>query len=518
MKRQNVQDAYRRIRPSGAERERMLRNILSAASETPPGRKDTTMKYRNKKPVLIAAIIALMVLLMGCAVALLTLQDLKIGESTSTQSQYDEKGDPIGETEVVMDVISLQGVEGTPNFLAAKEWYEFERSYDPDQELIDSSFPVPSAYEAYPVYNQEMADKVAELCAKYGLKPLGKTAHMQRYQFDALYQALGMDSLFRAGVRMENGVGYFTEYGNFNVLVSITLTSTEAQWKAPLEAAIRYVGKDYFDTMNAVVEHADSAEQWNYPLADGTKVLLVRNETSALILCDRDDAFLSVFLEAYDEAGQTEPLAKRDIELAAEGLNLTVKPRQPDMSQVDRLLAEAEQAYQEALTADDPESYEEMLDTRYYEPFFRDWDLSGGLYYALADLNGDGTEELLLGTEPDSFGAVCVMAKGKVMIELMNQTGSGIYLCENGVIEAVKTESNGSFLHSYRKLEKEVQMDGFTDVGYVRYDAAKESWCSRPHYEGIEDAFISEEEAKAILDSHPRVELEMKPISEFSAD
>ena len=100
----------------------------------------------------------------------------------------------------------------------------------------------------------------------------------------------------------------------------------------------------------------------------------------------------------------------------------------------------------------------------------------------------------------------------------MNQTGSGIYLCENGVIEAVKTESDGSFLHSYRKLEKEVQMDGFTDVGYVRYDAAKESWCSRPHYEGIEDAVISEEEAKAVLDSHPRVELEMKPISEFSAD
>lgn len=66
MKRQSVQRAYENIRPDEEARSRMLRNILDS-SEIPPAEKDDTMKHKKMRPILIAAIIAMAVLLMGSA-------------------------------------------------------------------------------------------------------------------------------------------------------------------------------------------------------------------------------------------------------------------------------------------------------------------------------------------------------------------------------------------------------------------------------------------------------------------
>lgn len=462
-----------------------------------------------KRSLLIAAAIVLALLLVGCTVVYaLSLRDLKMGQSAVTRYEPDPQSNQVTPTERTMDVISLQGIQGSPNFLAAKEWFEFEQSYDPERQLVDNAFVYPSEYDGYSLYNQEMADKVTEICEKYSLKPLGKTAHMQSYQFDVLYEALGIDSLFRAGIQAENGVGYFTEYGNFNLTFQFTLTGEEAQHKGPIYAAMRYVGKDYFDTMNAVVDSIGSTDNWNYTLTDGTQVLLIRNEASALILCDQNDAFLSVFLEAYDQTWQAEALDKRDIELAAEGLNFTVNPQRPDMAQADRLLAEAEQAYQESLTADDPESYAELLETR-SGLFFDLMDPEADLYYTLTDINADGIAELLLSTSQDSFGGIFTMADGKAApVGICSDTGSGLYLCEDGFFESPWAGDDGAFCSEYYKLE---QNGTCSDIVSVGYDAADGYWCRRPY----QYTAISQEEALAILASHPRVELDMKPVSEF---
>lgn len=508
---------------------------ISGGKESAPA-KSASRPRPLRKPLLIAAVIALMLLLVGCAVVYaLNLRDLKVGQSTVTRYEFDPESSQVTPTELTMDVISLQGIEGSPNFQAAKEWCEFEQSYDPEHARIDNSFVYPDEYDGYYLYNQEMADKVTQLCEKYNLKPLGKTARMQNYQFNVLYEALGIDSLFRESIQAENGVGYFTEYGNFNLTFQFTLTSGEAQHKDLFFATMRYVGKDYFDTMNAVVDSIGSTENWNYTLADGTQVLLVQNEKSALILCDRNDAFLSVFLEAYDQTWQAESLAKRDIELAAEGLNFTVKPRQPDMTQVDRLLAEAEQAHQEEMAAvsSDPEDYvdPEICDSygallasseniRGLENYAED-----GLYYTLVDLNGDGTEELLVGIDQDSFSLLYTMEQGKTSFLYSggcistDYSFSRDYLCEGGIIEtyALQISDGGSFTHAYEKFAPEEKEDIFPLVDFVLYDARNDRWYGRSGL--MEDnKEISEEEAQAILASHPRVELDMKPISEFPTE
>lgn len=508
---------------------------ISGGGESAPV-KSTRRSRPMRRPLLIAALIALTLLLVGCAVVYaLNLRDLKVGQSTVTRYNLDPQSNQVTPTELTMDVISLQGIQGSPNFLAAREWCEFEQSYDPEQKLIDNSFVYPGEYEGYDLYNQEMADKVTELCEKYSLKPLGKTVRMQNYQFDVLYEALGMESLFREGAQLKDGVGYFTEYGNFNLMVQFTLTSAEAQHKDLFYATMRYVGKEYFDTMNAVVDSIGSTENWNYTLADGTQVLLVQNEKSALILCDRSDAFLSVFLEAYDQTWKTISLAKRDIELAAEGLNFTVKPQQPDMSQVDRMLAEAEQAHQEAMAAvsSDPEDYVDPEICDSYgallasSEFIRGLknDAQDGLYYSLVDINGDGTEELLVGIDQDSFSLLYTMEQGKT--RFLHSGGSSStdylfsrdYLCEDGIIEiyALHISAGGAFEHCYERFAPEEKEDILPVVDVVRYNAVNDRWYSRP--DPMEDEKeISGEEAQAILASHPRVALDMKPISEFPAE
>lgn len=59
MNRQKLRKAYENISPSETARERMLQNILSEASKIPPAGKDDTMKRKGMKPMVLAALIAL---------------------------------------------------------------------------------------------------------------------------------------------------------------------------------------------------------------------------------------------------------------------------------------------------------------------------------------------------------------------------------------------------------------------------------------------------------------------------
>ncbi len=62
--------------------------------------------------------------------------------------------------------MTLAGFTGSKEYMAAAEWKAFEESYDSDS-LDDCNLD--EKYDPYPVYTQEMADKVDEITAKYGL-------------------------------------------------------------------------------------------------------------------------------------------------------------------------------------------------------------------------------------------------------------------------------------------------------------------------------------------------------------
>ena len=79
-----------------------------------------------RKPFLIAALIAVTMLLAGCAVAyVLRLQDMSIGQETYTQ-YFDENGRAIDPTEKTRDILTLYGYSGDPIQLALTDWFHFQ--------------------------------------------------------------------------------------------------------------------------------------------------------------------------------------------------------------------------------------------------------------------------------------------------------------------------------------------------------------------------------------------------------
>ena len=87
-----------------------------------------------KRMWLIAAIIALILCLVGCAIVyVLSLQDMKVGEyNFYIPPAYDEEGNLIPvETHAPITQISLQGA----NMEALSEWLAFTNSYDRDLEI-----------------------------------------------------------------------------------------------------------------------------------------------------------------------------------------------------------------------------------------------------------------------------------------------------------------------------------------------------------------------------------------------
>ena len=124
----------------------------------------------KKKLWLLAAMIALALLLVGCTVVyVLRLQDMAFGQDTQ---------EVLGSGVQDRTMLSLRGVKGTPGYQATKEWYEWLKTYDPDDRIYHSqeafSEDFGDDYYAYNLYTREMKDKLDEICDKYQLNLLGK--------------------------------------------------------------------------------------------------------------------------------------------------------------------------------------------------------------------------------------------------------------------------------------------------------------------------------------------------------
>lgn len=135
-----------------------------------------TKSRRMPKVWLIAAIIAAMVFLMGCAWIILRLQDMKLGKETLYYDVFDDEGFA-GREPVEMEVLTFAGVKGSPSYQAAKEWFDFLHAYDADHKIYESVWQdwpeFPDAYSAYRLYSQEMKDALDGILKEYNLKPVG---------------------------------------------------------------------------------------------------------------------------------------------------------------------------------------------------------------------------------------------------------------------------------------------------------------------------------------------------------
>ncbi len=121
-----------------------------------------TMKYQRKftkRTLMLVAVLCLLTAFATAAFAtnLFGLRDTLVGSN-----------DP-----EIKSTMSLSGFTGSNEYKAAAEWKAFTESYDPDGSILEGlgngEIPVEQKYEQCGAYTQEMADKIDEITAKYGL-------------------------------------------------------------------------------------------------------------------------------------------------------------------------------------------------------------------------------------------------------------------------------------------------------------------------------------------------------------
>lgn len=487
-----------------------------------------TQKYRDgsagAKPLprrrlwLVAAVIGLMLLLVGCTVAyVLRLQDLKVAEyRPTTPTVYDENGDVISlPTLPQRTQITLQGA----NQEALAEWNSFCRDYDPDGAIVtandNNELGIPNPYYIpYGCYSWEMVNKLDEIVQKYDLKLLSPDVGCQYYESSVLFSSLGIDGVFHGDVEYLSG--YFYPEGTFKI--ELLFRPDTDQWPYKDNSASYYYSvKEYFDPVSYEIADLESCTQWNYTRSDGRTVLLVMNDEQARIITDLQDALVTVsFASSKWDGGNKVQMTQSALEQISEQFDFSIQPHPADMTKVDALMEAARAAYEaeRAAAAENlyTKGYEQYIQQKLEKAAAHSTRTRDGLFYSLCDLNGDGVMELLSGGKA-SLWEILSMRDGKSYQyadceKISSLAALQFTVCENHVLELERIRDNSAEIWYYFRAEAE----GLTYLEGLEKN--EDTWYSLPvsPTEGSDAEVrteITEQQAQAIIASY--VPLETQP-------
>lgn len=486
--------------------------------------KHKVTRLSARKAWLIAAVIALALLLVGCTVAyVLSLKDMAFGEEV--QEYYD--GSSQNRT-----LLSLQGVEGTPGYQASKEWYEWRQTYDADESVYHSeeafSEDFGDAYYAYNLCSREMKDKVDEICAKYHLELLGKM--YVDPDVDAACEAMQIQGILRPDAQAEADWGSIRYYenGSFGVEGHMALTG-EADSRIVHYGCSR---KDSFSDLYGSVGPVGSYEEWTYTTSQGIDVLMVIDHSpirdNALMIVDRGSY---VFVFSYSGLEDEPPIGKEELEAFAEVFDFTVEPQRVSEEEIAKTQERRETADQEwaAEYAKKMRNYQEKgYDARakLQKELCVNPDLLG---FTLMDVDGNGVDDLVIGqngylrtmyTTIDD--GTQMMIPPRLALLMVNYDGIGVnmgfysymYLCQDGSIALVYDGADGRRCYLFARWEngeliwtEQVIYDpiSYPDNPWQQYE---DEWFSN-------ETPISQARYEEIIASHVRKPVDLFPISEF---
>ncbi len=469
---------------------------------------------------LLAAVIAALMLLAGCVAVYLRLQDLSIGKETHVQS-FDEKGRAIEPTEKTWEVLNFSGIAGSPEQKASAQWYEFTESYDLDHALTTNETDnpdIPNNYEyTYGCYTQEMVRKLDEIISENHLQLLEDDIPIQRWHSDIAMEALGKTSLLREGAAAQMGPasGFLFAPYNFKMEYDLTLTGDNPAWGKRVGVTELFAHKGYMPYDGYWSVNLDAIRQWNYTTSEGVSLLMAMSDTGeCIIVCQLDSGILMVDISGnttgtrYPEPDQVP--GKEAMEAFAEVLDFSLDYAPFDVAAIRPKLEEADKAYEEAHTFE-PEVYGTYGD--YLLGYDYGW--QPGQQYVFYDLNGDGTKELLLGT--DGFCNTWLTQKNGQVEE---HFGWQFLPCEDGSAEIYESMDFDSFCR-YRYLplaEVVAEVEDYSEYLEIEYRGGQWRKCDEPTALDENYQVITQEEANAIRAEHPAVKLDWIPVEDFPMD
>lgn len=331
MKRE-MQKAYDTLTPTEEQRGKMLVEIRSRLAEEPPERSEE-MGRKPLSRMLTAALIAAALLALGItayAEGWFGLRDLaeseyeypkgftreEILEREKELQEAIARGEDPEKKLREMDerdfprplethrITFLAGLQDSPEAKAFQEYMAFLAEYDPDRSILRSVGNRPTGleeeYGAYTCYTREMADKVDEICEKYGLRKLGPNKVLQNARQLYAYAGTGdfapKDDHW-SGQKLYPIAAYAD--GSFHADGALP----QGSWT---DYQIARCMKGTFTTSGAMeLGDLETWTEWSYTTENGVELLLAQNGRRALILADRPESFVIVSMRgSYKAATQ----------------------------------------------------------------------------------------------------------------------------------------------------------------------------------------------------------------------
>ena len=348
-----------------------------------------------RRPILIAAVIALAAVLVGCSVVYaLRMQDVKIGEATATRDYRLVDGTYVEEPhEVSENILSLAGLKGSNAYQACADFYDFQKDHWKD---IDAQ-----------------NDKAAELAETYNLKPEGEKLDFRTTR--NLCDAIGVERFYQDSEEIRASIdgGWCYDTGNFKLFFRFDFPEDKGYEVRNTSGFLRWNRTDCFSRDYVTLVDSGDWTERNYTTASGSNVLILQSpsQESGYIIADRGDALLSLQLSANIEllseedkgvfSAEYKHMTDRQIELVADAMDFTIQPRTPTQADVDAQAAIPQSATQNGWTVSlksvETDGYVAWLTVSVTAPEGVAIPLEGNLFFEnngteLMPVNGETTE------------------------------------------------------------------------------------------------------------------------------
>ena len=306
-----------------------------------------------RRPLLIAALIALLLLLVGCAVVyVLKLENVKIGTGTEQRDYSLVDGVYVEDPHTVnTTTLSMAGLKGSNAYKACADFYAYET------ELRASA----SASGDWAGYDDAINAKAQELAEQYGLKPEGQPLTFRTTR--NLCDALGVERFVRNSqdVSIDVDQGFCRDSGNFFVLLRFAFPEDQGYEVTYTSGALYWNRQDTFSRDYFTLEDRGDWVERNYTTSAGNTVLILTSPSQerGYIICDRGDALMTVWLDVNPEllsedagvvSAEYQHMTEKQLNMVADALDFAIQPNVPTQADVDAQAAPPQEATQNGYT------------------------------------------------------------------------------------------------------------------------------------------------------------------------
>ena len=325
--------------------------IEEAETETVSG--GAGKAHRIRRPFLLAAVIALLLFLVGCAaVYVLKMEHVKISSGTDQRDYSLVDGVYVKDPHTIdTTTLSMAGLKGSNAYKACADFYAYET------ELRASA----SASGDWTGYDDAINAKAQELAEQYGLKPEGQPLTFRTTR--NLCDALGVERFVRNSqdVSIDVDQGFCRDSGNFFVLLRFAFPEDQGYEVTYTSGALYWNRQDTFSREYFTLEDRGDWVERNYTTSAGNTVLILTSPSQerGYILCNRGDALMTVWLDANPEilsedsgvvSAEYLHMTEKQLNMVADALDFAIQPNIPTQADVDAQPAPPQKATQNGYT------------------------------------------------------------------------------------------------------------------------------------------------------------------------